>query len=43
MASIDTSSIHLDLLRDLNRIHSHLTAIAYTITDRSPVSLHGEA
>lgn len=36
-ASIDTSAIHLDLLRDLKRIHSHLTAIAYTITDRSPV------
>ncbi|MEM9059284.1 MAG: Na/Pi cotransporter family protein [Pseudomonadota bacterium] len=42
-ASIDTSSIHLDLLRDLKRIHSHLTAIAYTITDREPVLLRGSA
>jgi len=38
-ASIDTSAIHLDLLRDLKRIHSHLTAIAYTITERSPSPL----
>ena len=42
-ASIDTSSIHLDLLRDLKRIHSHLTAIAYTITDRTPVQLSSSA
>lgn len=33
-ASIDTSAIHLDLLRDLKGIHSHLTAIAYTIIQR---------
>ena len=38
-ASIDTSAIHLDLLRDLKRIHSHLTAIAYTITERTPPAL----
>ena len=35
-ASIDTSSIHLDLLRDLKRVHSHLTAIAYSISERRP-------
>ncbi|MEM7061159.1 MAG: Na/Pi cotransporter family protein [Pseudomonadota bacterium] len=42
-ASIDTSSIHLDLLRDLKRIHSHLTSIAYTITDRQPVQMRDTA
>ncbi len=31
--SIDTSAFHLDVLRDLKRIHSHLVAVAYaTIT-----------
>lgn len=42
-ASIDTSAIHLDLLRDLKRIHSHLTAIAYSITEQRPllVQKHG--
>jgi phosphate:Na+ symporter len=31
--SIDTSSIHLDLIRDLKRINSHLTSVAYAILD----------
>lgn len=34
VASMETSGIHLDLLRDLKRVHSHLTAIAYSITER---------
>jgi phosphate:Na+ symporter len=28
-ASIETSSLHLDILRDLKRIHSHICAAAY--------------
>lgn len=35
--SIDTSSLHLDILRDLKRINSHLTSVAYPILEK-----HGE-
>lgn len=35
--SIDSSSVHLDILRDLKRINSHLTSVAYPILE-----LHGE-
>jgi phosphate:Na+ symporter len=35
--SIDTSSLHLDILRDLKRINSHLTSVAYPILEQ-----HGE-
>ena len=31
--SIETSSLHLDVLRDFKRINSHLTAVAYPILD----------
>jgi phosphate:Na+ symporter len=31
--SIDTSSLHLDVLRDLKRIHSHICAVAYPILE----------
>jgi len=31
--SIETSSIHLDLVRDLKRINSHLTSVAYPILE----------
>jgi phosphate:Na+ symporter len=31
--SIETSSLHLDILRDLKRIHSHLTSVAYPILE----------
>jgi phosphate:Na+ symporter len=31
--SIETSSIHLDVIRDLKRIHSHLTSVAYPILE----------
>jgi phosphate:Na+ symporter len=31
--SIETSSIHLDVIRDLKRINSHLTSVAYAILD----------
>jgi phosphate:Na+ symporter len=31
--SIETSSLHLDIIRDLKRINSHLTSVAYPILD----------
>jgi phosphate:Na+ symporter len=31
--SIETTSLHLDILRDLKRINSHLTSVAYPILD----------
>ena len=31
--SIETSAVHLDILRDLKRIHSHLTSVAYPILE----------
>lgn len=33
--SIQTSALHLDLLRDFKRINSHLTSAAYPILDRA--------
>lgn len=33
--SIESSSLHLDILRDLKRISSHLTSVAYPILDRA--------
>src|SRR3546814_17314831 len=29
--SVDSSSLHLDVLRDLKRINSHVTSVAYPI------------
>ena len=37
MASIETSALHLDVLRDFKRISSHLTSVAYPILDRAGV------
>ena len=31
--SIETSALHLDMLRDFKRINSHLTSVAYPILD----------
>jgi phosphate:Na+ symporter len=31
--SLETSAIHLDILRDLKRIHGHLTAVVYPILE----------
>ena len=31
--SLETSSFRLDVLRDLKRINSHLTSVAYTILE----------
>lgn len=33
VASIETSALHLDILRDLKRIAAHLTAVAYPILE----------
>jgi phosphate:Na+ symporter len=33
MASIETSSLHMDIIRDLKRIVAHLTAVAYPILE----------
>lgn len=45
--SIETSALHLDVLRDLKRIASHLTAVAYPILDAEgelrPSRLRSEA
>lgn len=32
--TVETSSLHLDVLRDLKRIHSHLASVAYPILER---------
>jgi phosphate:Na+ symporter len=32
-ASLETSSLHLDVIRDLKRIHSHIAATAYPILE----------
>ncbi|MDH3662890.1 MAG: Na/Pi cotransporter family protein [Alphaproteobacteria bacterium] len=34
-ASIETSALHLDIIRDFKRINSHLTSVAYPILDRA--------
>src|SRR5260370_33616308 len=31
--SIETSSLHLDVLRDLKRIHSHICSVAYPVLE----------
>jgi phosphate:Na+ symporter len=33
VASLETSALHLDILRDLKRINSHITSIAYPILE----------
>ena len=33
--SIETSAYHIDILRDLKRINSHLAAVAYPILERA--------
>jgi phosphate:Na+ symporter len=35
VASIETSGLHLDLVRDLKRIEAHIAAIAYPLLERS--------
>jgi phosphate:Na+ symporter len=31
--SIESSSLHLDILRDLKRIHSHICSVAYPVLE----------
>ena len=38
--SIETSALHLDIMRDLKRINSHLTSVAYPILDAHGVLRH---
>ena len=33
--SIESSSLHLDVLRDLKRIHSHICSVAYPVLERT--------
>ena len=33
--SLETSSIHMDIVRDLKRINSHLTSVAYPILEEA--------
>ncbi len=33
--TIETSSLHLDILRDLKRINSHITSAAYPILEEA--------
>ena len=33
--SIETTSLHLDVLRDLRRIHSHICSVAYPVLDNA--------
>jgi len=33
LASIETSSLHMDVIRDLKRIVAHLTSVAYPILE----------
>jgi phosphate:Na+ symporter len=33
--SIESSSLHLDVLRDLKRIHSHVCSVAYPVLERA--------
>ena len=35
LESLQTSSLHLDMLRDLKRINAHLVSVAYPILDES--------
>jgi phosphate:Na+ symporter len=42
--SIETSSLHLDVLRDLKRIHSHICSVAYPVLEAGgaqQMDLHG--
>jgi PhoU domain len=36
--SIETTSIHLDVLRDLKRIHSHICSVAFPVLEKPPAN-----
>lgn len=35
VASIESSSVHLDVIRDLKRINAHVAAVAYPILEQA--------
>jgi phosphate:Na+ symporter len=41
--TLETTSLHLDILRDLKRIHSHICSAAYSVINASGCTLVGEA
>ena len=41
--SIETSSLHLDLISDLKRINSHICSIAYPILEAGAARSHADA
>jgi phosphate:Na+ symporter len=44
--SLETTSLHLDVLRDLRRIHSHICSVAYPVLDAAgelPARQHAES
>jgi phosphate:Na+ symporter len=41
--SIQTSSLHLDILRDLKRIHSHICSVAYPVLEAAGVPVRETA
>lgn len=41
--SLETTSLHLDVLRDLKRIHSHICSVAYSVLDVGGSLPPGEA
>ena len=41
--ALETSSLHLAVLRDLKRINSHLSAIGYTVLEQAPGEADAEA
>lgn len=38
--TLETTSLHLDILRDLRRIHSHIVSVAYPILKNSKQTMH---
>jgi phosphate:Na+ symporter len=41
--TLETTSLHLDVMRDLKRIHSHICTVAYPVLDASGSMPPGEA
>jgi phosphate:Na+ symporter len=41
--TLETTSLHLDVLRDLKRIHSHICSVAYPVLDAAKVDQFGFA
>lgn len=40
--SMETSGLHIDIIRDLRRIHTHLVAVAYPVLETVSVELESE-